>query len=321
MAWLICGSVPDETFPLCLRRWAVRGERLEALPVPGEPSPRPLAVERGTPALMATACAACEALGVEPPFTLLCGDQGKGDGSRALYAAFGERAAAIDGLAGVTFHYLYPDLAGHDRVLMAIDAMERQPTLVADAGFMYVSKMSGYAARFDLFTPDIGELSFLADEKAPHPFYTRGFLLAREDDAPGLVERIWTRPPEERNCPRVLLVKGCRDLIVEDGRIVDTVDEPFTPALEAVGGTGDLVTGLVTALLAAGRPMIESCRVAARAARAAGAMASPTPATQLREILPFVGRALQGVLREGDRAERCLGEGYAPVLHAPAGKI
>jgi len=35
--------------------------------------------------------------------------------------------------------------------------------------------MSGNAQSFDLFTPDAGELAFLADEEAPHPFYTRGF--------------------------------------------------------------------------------------------------------------------------------------------------
>ena len=47
-----------------------------------------------------------------------------------------------------------------------------KPTLVADAGFMYVAKMSGYADAYDLFTPEAGELAILADEKAPHPFYT-----------------------------------------------------------------------------------------------------------------------------------------------------
>ncbi len=29
----------------------------------------------------------------------------------------------------------------------------------------------------DLFTSDVGELAFLADEEAPHLFYTRGFIL------------------------------------------------------------------------------------------------------------------------------------------------
>ena len=72
---------------------------------------------------------------------------------------------------------------------MAAQALAVPPIMVADAGFMYVAKMSGYADAYDLFTPDLGELAFLADEKAPHPFYTRGFLLAREDDVPPLLQR------------------------------------------------------------------------------------------------------------------------------------
>jgi hypothetical protein len=36
------------------------------------------------------------------------------------------------------------------------------------------------AAQFDLFTPDVGELAFLADEEAPHPFYTRGFICTKK---------------------------------------------------------------------------------------------------------------------------------------------
>jgi len=46
-------------------------------------------------------------------------------------------------------------------------------SLIADAGFMYAAKMSGQASKYDLFTPDVGELAFLADEEAPHLFYTR----------------------------------------------------------------------------------------------------------------------------------------------------
>lgn len=302
MAWLICGSIPDEDFPLSLATWEFTDGRLvpQGGEVDGIALPR-LRAGRGTPALMASAALACRELGCEPPLTLLCGDRGSGDGSRRLYAAFGERASRIPGLAGITFHYLYPDLAGHDRVLMAIDALPRCPLLVADAGFMYVAKMSGYAGRYDLFTPDIGELAFLADEKAPHPFYTRGFLLAKEDDAPGLVARIYAREGEERNAPATLLVKGSTDRIVRDGRIVAEVAEPQVAAMEAIGGTGDLVTGLVTALLAAGRPMMEACLLAARAARETGRLAAPTPATQVGELLPFLPAALRLVLEDAGR--------------------
>ena len=67
--------------------------------------------------------------------------------------------------------------------------------------------MSGYADHYDLFTPDVGELAFLADETAPHPFYTRGFLLAEDKDIPELVARAYAG----NNAARHLLVKGSTD--------------------------------------------------------------------------------------------------------------
>ena len=80
---------------------------------------------------------------------------------------------------------------------------------MADAGYMYVAKMSGYAASYDLFTPDVGELAFLADEKAPHPFYTRGFLLHEEERVPELILRAY----HHENAARHLLVKGRCDRV------------------------------------------------------------------------------------------------------------
>ena len=106
-------------------------------------------------------------------------------------------------------------------------------------------------------------LAFLADEKAPHPFYTRGFLLAEEEDIPGLLERA----RRHGNCPPNLIVKGRADHIVCDGEIRATVTTPSVAAMECIGGTGDLVTGLVTAFLAGGLPLCRAALSAARAAR------------------------------------------------------
>ncbi|MEA2039117.1 MAG: hypothetical protein U9N82_04730 [Thermodesulfobacteriota bacterium] len=50
---------------------------------------------------------------------------------------------------------------------------------------------------YDLFTPDVGELAFLADEAAPHPFYASGFILHQEKRIPDLIKRAymkWTKP-------------------------------------------------------------------------------------------------------------------------------
>ena len=246
MAWMICGTVPDASFPLTGGRWRLDGGFLHA----EGGGIAPLSVQRGTPALLGTALLTCETLGVEPPTALLAGDTGNGDGSRKLYSSLAA-SPSLSGVRGITFHYLFPDLDGHNRVLMALEETDPKPVLVADAGFMYVAKMSGYADAYDLFTPDAGELAFLADEKAPHPFYTRGFLLAADEDIPSLVERAY----QHGNAARFLLIKGKVDHLVEGGRFLGDVSEPQVAALEPIGGTGDLVTGLVTGLLAGGMEM------------------------------------------------------------------
>lgn len=285
MAWMICGTVPDTAFPLSEGCWRLDKGFLHLEGGGGIP---PLSVQRGTPALLGAALLACETLGAESPTALLVGDIGNGDGSRKLY---GHLAATLKPSAGrgLTFHYLFPDIDGHNRVLMALEALDPKPLLVADAGFMYVAKMSGYADAYDLFTPDAGELAFLADEKAPHPFYTRGFLLAAPDDIPALVDRAY----RHGNAARFLLIKGKVDFLVQGGRFLGDVSEPQVPALEPIGGTGDLVTGLVTGLLANGMDLAPACLAAARASRFAGLLAKPTPATQIADLLPFVPEALR----------------------------
>lgn len=280
--WLICGTVPEADFPLSLGHWRVREGRLVNTDLPG----RSLPVQRGTPALLAAALTACEALGVPGPEALLVGDEGTGAGSRALYRHLADELLPSCRWRGLTFHYLFPDLDGHNRVWMALEALPDsvRPLLVADAGYMYVAKMSGYAASYDLFTPDAGELAFLADEKAPHPFYTRGFLLDGDEDVPALV----ARAVRHGNSARHLLVKGAVDYVIRDGVTLATVARPLVPAMEPVGGTGDLVTGMATAWLAAGYGPADAGLAAARCNRAVGRAARPNPATQVAGLLPFI---------------------------------
>ncbi len=144
----------------------------------------------------------------------------------------------------LTFHYLQPDVDWHNRVLFCIEAMERRPILIADAGFMYAAKMSGQAAAYDFFTPDVGELAFLADEMAPHPFYTRGFILHKNNNVPDLIQRAYLH----QNAARYLLVKGQPDFIADERGVIETVDQPSFDAMEAIGGTGDTLTGLLSVL-------------------------------------------------------------------------
>jgi len=283
--WCIVGTLPDQDFALCpagLEDDSTVADGLLRLP-DGQRVP----VQRGTAALAATAMLACGALGVAPPRLLLAGDSGSGAGSRAIYAWLEQNLGSI-APAGLTFHYLFPDLDWHNRVLMAVQALAVRPRMVADAGFMYVAKMSGYADAYDLFTPDLGELAFLADEKAPHPFYTRGFLLAREDDVTPLLRRAI----EHGNCPKNMIIKGAKDYIVTDGSITATVEAPSVAAMECIGGTGDLVTGLATAFLCAGACMNEACTAAASMARLLAQHCAPNPGTQIGELIAKLPEAL-----------------------------
>lgn len=279
--WLIVGTVPEDGFGLVLGQCELDAA---GLAVGGISAP----VRRGTPALLAAACAACAALGIEPPKALLAGDAGRGAGSAEAYRLLAEQLPSL-APRGLTFHYLFPDLAGHDRVLLAALALPARPLLVADAGFMYAAKMSGQAVEYDLFTPDAGELAFLADELAPHPFYTRGFLAGPEQSAAELARRAW----ETGGAAQHLLVKGGRDLVVRQGAVLAQIDGPDTPAMEAIGGTGDTLTGMVTALLMDGRPVAEACAIAAKANRVLGRLAQPTPATAIAGLIPHVGEALR----------------------------
>ncbi len=286
MSWLIVGTVPRADYGLTWGSYALRGNVLEM-------EGRVVNVARGTSALMATAAVATGVLGAEKPEALLAGDTGSGAGSREAYARM---TAGLEGSAydGVTFHYLMPDVVWHNKILWILEALPSRPLLVADAGFMYAAKMSGFAAHYDLFTPVAGEMAFLADEVAPHPFYTRGFLLQEEERIPELIPLAYAA----ENAARHLLIKGRTDYVVAEGAIIAAISDPDIPALEPIGGTGDTLTGLVTALLASGLSVPTACRVAALANRHVGSLASPTPAWGVADLLPFLPRALERALAE-----------------------
>jgi len=282
----VVGTVPVENFPL------ISGEvHLEqgALLLEGKNIP----VNRGTPALLAAAITAGEILGNPPPFAYLVGDIGTGKGSRLLYDYL-TKHLLLEGFGVLTFHYLQPDVDWHNRVLFAVEAMKPRPVLIADAGFMYAAKMSGQAGAYDLFTPDAGELAFLADEEAPHPFYTRGFILHEENRVPELIARAY----EHDNAAQCLLVKGKRDHIANREGILAAVDEPLVEALEPVGGTGDTVTGIVSALVASDMAVQDAAFLAAKVNRLAGLYANPTPATQVLEVIKHIPKAMAEVLKQ-----------------------
>jgi ADP-dependent NAD(P)H-hydrate dehydratase / NAD(P)H-hydrate epimerase len=293
--YAIVGTVPIENFPLVCGEVSLIDNEIC---IQGHKVP----VNRGTPALLAASVKAGEYLGLPAPYGYLVGDIGLGQGSRRLYEYLTQNLgkSAFD---AVTFHYLQPDVNWHNRVLETLGDRLQRPRLIADAGFMYAAKMSGQSFNYDLFTPDVGELAFLADEEAPHPFYTRGFILHEENMVPELIKRSYFH----NNAARHLLVKGKRDFIANEEGIQDIIEHPVEEAMEAIGGTGDTVTGIVAALLGAGMEVIEAAGVAARTNRLAGYYAKPTPATQVLEILHHIPRSLEEVLPEkwqGDPVKR-----------------
>ncbi len=280
----VVGTVPDTTFPIVMGEARLVGGSLS---VDG----RLVDLDRGTPALLAAAVRTSEFLGLDGPRACLVGDIGLGDGSRELYARL-VRELGESGFTALTFHYLQPDVDWHNKILFAVEDMENRPLLIADAGYMYAAKMSGQAGSYDLFTPDVGELAFLADEDAPHPFYTRGFILHEDAKTPEYIKRAYAHG----NAARHLLVKGASDIVADSGGILGQVDGPSAPALEAIGGTGDTLTGMVSVLAWSGMEMVRACLAAAKANRIAGALADPSPAGSVSELIARIPEALEQVL-------------------------
>ncbi|NMC50395.1 MAG: sugar kinase [Desulfovibrio sp.] len=280
----VIGTIPDPSAPVIEGQalYSDHGITVSGLHIPAD---------RGTPALLGAACAACAVLGQPAPYAFLVGDEGLGRGSRDLYRHL---AAVLPGLALSTlaFHYLQPDVMWHDKVLFAVDEMRPRPKLIADAGFMYAAKMSGQAASYDLFTPDAGELAFLADETAPHPFYTRGFILHDDNRVPDLIRRAYV----SGNAAACLLVKGGTDHVADASGVLYTVDGPSEEAMEAMGGTGDTLTGTAAALVEAGHPVPGAGRLAALVNRLAGRLARPNPGSRISEIIAHIPQALTQAL-------------------------
>lgn len=283
MPLTIVGTVPYEDFPLTRAEAHLRNGRV----VLGEES---VPVARGTSGLIAAACMASRTLGMPNPRALVAGDIGVGHGSRGIYRLLVERFPESSSEVMV-FHYLQPDVDWHNRILMRIEDLSERPLLVADAGYMYVAKMSGFGSAYDLFTPDAGEMAFLADESAPHPFYTRGFLLQEDNNVQELIRRAY----EHDNAARYLLVKGRSDLIACADGLISEISEPCVETMEPIGGTGDTLTGVVAALIASGKSIPEAAELGATINRVLGSLANPTPAWSIADLLAYLPEAMQAL--------------------------
>ncbi|KPK47276.1 MAG: sugar kinase [Dehalococcoidia bacterium SM23_28_2] len=273
---LIAGTVPIRGLPLTMGRPALEGDDLV---VEG----RRIPCAQGTGAMISAALAVADYLKLEAPQVLVAGDTGQGKGSREIYEYLIEKVGDISPQVVA--------MALMNRLCESVQRGPRKVLMIADAGSMYAAKAAGLASRFDVFTPDAAEMAFLADPDATHPAYIARHLFDADiGQTPDLVAAAY----RHKNAARLLLVKGAVDYVVDGGGIVATVDEPDVPALEAVGGTGDTITGLVAAFLYAGLEPQEAAIIAARSNRMAGKFAGATPATRVRQIV----EQLQAVFKE-----------------------
>jgi len=271
---LIAGTVPVKELPLTLGTVSTDGE---SLIVNGYRIP----CTQGTGAMISAALATTNYLKLECPQVLVAGDIGEGKGSREIYEYLIQRVAKLSPEV-LALHYCLPDMALTRRLCAAIKKCSVKPVLVADAASMYAAKAAGLATEFDIFTPDATEMAFLADLDATHPAYIARHLFDTDiDQTPKLV----TTAYQHQNAAKLLLAKGTIDYVVREGKILATIAEPNIPELEAIGGTGDTITGLVSAFAYAGLELLDAVIIAAKSNRMAGKLAQPTPATKVRQII------------------------------------
>ncbi len=248
---------------------------------------------QGTSAMLGAAAQAATYLGVPAPRALVAGDIGRGDGTRAAYDRLAEVASRLQPSV-VAFHYLQPVMALMRRAVRQLAEVAPDSMLVADAGGMYAAKAAGLAPRFELMTPDVGEVGFLADPEATHPAYASRYLFGTDAFEPTALA---LRAHETGGSAKTLIIKGAQDLVARDGVVRDEIAEPCVPQLEAIGGTGDTLTGLASAFLAAGFPTLDAARVACLANREAGRVMRATPVMQAADLVAALPRVLGENLR------------------------
>lgn len=271
---IIAGTIPIEETALI--NGEVSADR-DFLVIDGHRIPR----TQGTGIMLSAALATTTYLKLDPPHAVLAGDTGKGDGSRAIYEYLIDNIAELSPEV-LALHYWLPDMALSRRLIESVKACAERPVLVADAASMYSAKAAGIAPEFDVFTPDATEIAFLADPYATHPAYISRHLFDTDiTKTPELIRAAY----ENRSAAKLLLVKGSVDYIVSEGNVITLIADPDVPEMEAIGGTGDTITGLVASFLYAGLEPHEAAIIAARTNRTAGKYANVTPATKAREIV------------------------------------
>ena len=286
--FLLVGTIPIEDMPLTYGQCKYDKDKL----IIGEYTLEHDYVTIGTAAMISAASATCQALGVQEPYALVIGDTGMGEGTLKIFNYLNDNVVNIKPEV-LTIHYILPMREGFMKVVETVNAMDNKPFFIADAGALLNAKAIGLSKKFDLFTPDPGELSFLADQDAAHPAYVQHFIFEVDNTD---VARLSKEAYEHGDTPRYMVVKAAIDHIIVDGEVVGVIKEPLVPALEAIGGTGDTITGIVSALIYSGLEPSDACMKASQINRFMGELANPTPATGIAELIKYIPEAVKKVI-------------------------
>ncbi len=285
---VIAGTIPIDGMPLTEGFCKYETGKLTV----GEYALEGKYVTLGTAAMASAAAATCQVIGAEAPYLVTYGDTGMGDGTIKILDHLSEQVSNLKPDV-LTLHYLLPTKEQFQKLVKAVDELAKRPFFIADAGALLNAKAIGLAGKFDLFTPDPGELSFIADKDAAHPAYVQHFIFKVDETE---VARLGKEAYDSGNAPKYLLVKASTDHIFVEGKVVGTVKEPLIPALEAIGGTGDTITGIVSALISSGMEPSQACLNAAQINRYMGKIIRPTPATKIAQLIPAIPEAIKKVI-------------------------
>ncbi|MCL2149880.1 MAG: sugar kinase [Dehalococcoidia bacterium] len=285
---LLAGTIPVEGLPLTYGRVSYLGDKLTI----GDYTLEGQYVTLGTAAMISAASVVSQALGAEDPLAFVIGDTGMGEGTVTLLKHLTDELSAIKPSV-VTLHYILPTRDTFINFVEAAHKMEKRPFMIADAGALLNAKAVKLAQKFDLFTPDPGEISFLADPDAAHPAYVQHFIFdVDQTEVPRLSQEAYANG----DAPKYMIVKAPIDHVIVDGQVAGVIKEPSVPAMEPIGGTGDTITGEVSALIAFGLPVVEACTAACKINRVAGELTKPNPATTIAQFIPFIREAAKKVV-------------------------
>jgi len=285
---LLVGTIPIEDMPLTQGKCKYDKNKL----IIGDYTLEHDYVTIGTAAMISAASATCQALDIDEPHALVMGDIGMGEGTYKMFEYLTAEVANMKPKV-LTLHYILPSRDQFIKLVETVDAMDDKPFFIADAGALLNAKAVGMSKKFDLFTPDPGELSFLADQDAAHPAYVQHFIFEVDNTD---VARLSKEAYEHGDTPRYMVVKAAVDHIIVDGEVVGEVREPLVPALEAIGGTGDTITGIVSALIYSGLEPSDACIKAAQINRFMGELTNPTPATGIDKLIERIPEAVKKVI-------------------------